>query len=338
MNLALSSAAGLARGLDWGRSRVLRQTLSRRWLRDVFVDRARRLGALFAAALVVNLALALFAPLWMLAVGPVLYGFPHLVAGIRYVSAPRWQWGAALSFLVFAARAGGIETPLRLEIVAAVIWVFAAKPDWRRLLPVMSIFLVAWHFPVRSAGAFLLAHGFVSFAYWIAAARNSRERRVACSCLAALAVVTLLIFLGGFDWVYRVASPGGELPFSLFGYETTARLIFSGGVDPVLGYHAVVAYALVQSIHYFVWLKAIPDQRHGHPMPTSFRQSLRLLEAEFGVAGLTSVLVLGVVASVLWFALRFQAAQTLYFQAASFHGYLELAALPFLAGARRAES
>ena len=92
-------------------------------------------------------------------------------------------------------------------------------------------------------------------------------------------------------------------------------------------YHCVVAYAFGQSMHYFVWLKAIPDQHHTSEAPTSFRQSLRLLQVDFGRKSVLVGAGLILLSLAAWAFVLFPQARALYFALAAYHGYLELAGL-----------
>ena len=76
-------------------------------------------------------------------------------------------------------------------------------------------------------------------------------------------------------------------------------------------------------------MKAIPDQRHSHEIPTSFRQSYRLLKNDFGkryIAGMVAFLVGGI---LVWIFVNSVEARVIYFAIAAFHGYLEMAGLCF---------
>ena len=45
----------------------------------------------------------------------------------------------------------------------------------------------------------------------------------------------------------------------------------------------VVLYAFLQSFHYLIWIKLIPEETSKQPSPQSFRKSLKGLHSELGV-------------------------------------------------------
>src|SRR5580692_5440818 len=71
--------------MDQVRITVLRWTMPSKLLRSVFMNRALRLQVLFLAAAVIYLFASLFFPLWVLVIGPILWGIPHIFASIRYL-------------------------------------------------------------------------------------------------------------------------------------------------------------------------------------------------------------------------------------------------------------
>ncbi|MDR3608671.1 MAG: hypothetical protein P4M08_15010 [Oligoflexia bacterium] len=228
-----------------------------------------------------------------------------------------------------------------LELIALMLTFFAGAWIYRfasvgalrgltLLLPFCAVFI---RFPMQTIGAMVLLHNFVAFAYWLRAARTRTEGAVAFLALLFALAVTVAIFMGAFDVVYRVAPPSRVLDFASMSVESTGRLIapYLGGSEAFC-LHASIAFAFGQALHYFIWLKAIPDQFHTSEAPTSFRQSAKLLERDFGmkVAGLLILLSLGAI--VFWSFFSFQMARMLYFSIASYHGYLEIAGLALWAG------
>src|SRR5262249_24558861 len=132
------------------------------------------------------------------------------------------------------------------------------------------------------------------------------------------------------DWIYRFARPALVLDIASLTVEDTGKLIGPwavGGWQNSFWLHACIAFAFGQALHYFVWLKAIPDQFHYHEVPTSFRQSLSLLSRDFGRTLALALVVISVGAIVAWSFMSFQQARLVYFCLAAYHGYLELAGL-----------
>ena len=337
--------------LDLLRSQVLRRTLRSRILREVFSNRARRLGTTFLIATFIAAFLSVAFPLWVLLIGPMIYGVPHIASSLRYFhyragSVQKWKWTGVgrgcdsirathfpivvllwvfLYRLLFTGNAFGLgqgqlsewKGSTFVELGASTVTFVVAAAIYRRRLrqwQTGAVFLggFSWvfvHDPIRTLGALVLIHNFVAFPYWIGAAKPGAERRVAWAALSLTGVLTAVILMGGFDGLHRWFDPSLNLGSAQLATQDIGRLILPGSSDPRTALRACSAFALGQSLHYFVWLKAIPDQYHYHPVPTSFRQSLRLLEKDFGRAWVVFFCLLSGVAL------------------ASFHGYLEIAGL-----------
>jgi hypothetical protein len=353
--------------LDFFRSRTLRFTLQIEAVRPFFYNRSLRLLLLFSIATFSLLTLSIAFPLWMLLIGPLLYGVPHIFSSIRYfhyalsngqtpganeVSRRRFfAFGfiflillAVFSYRLFiTADYFGVSTPQLsewkgsnfVELIATGVTFLLGAFIYRKspsrvfaglslLIPFAAVFL---RFPIQTIGAMVLIHNFVAFAYWIIAARTRSERKVAWFALASTSILTALIFMGVFDGVYRFIEPQKILNFANLSISDTGRLITPWSQQEKLWLHACVAFAFGQGLHYFVWLKAIPDQYHYHEAPTSFRQSWGLLHSDFGKSVASILIFLTVGSVIFWSFLQFQQARLIYFCLASYHGYLEIAGL-----------
>ena len=346
--------------LDHLRARMLRVTLRHGPLRRVFLDRPLRLLVLFGLFQGVALVLCTVVPVWQLILGPLIYGCAHLVSSFRYVhhgvsdcppSAPftrRWLPLAALVVLY------GVYRLLRLDLTGApasewadigivegafvalaagmVAWAARLRP--RELLPAVAVVLplcgLLWSAPRLTIATLAFGHNFVGFLYWMRMARSPREYRVAVGCLALFSLLTVGVASGVLLPVRELV--GIDLESGSGGVSLVAlgrMMTPDGGASPEA---IAAAFALGQSTHYFVWLKALPDQVHAHPVPTSYRQSVRLLERDFGAA-VVRWLGIGVVGGLLvWLALGLEAGRAVYFAIAGFHGLLELAGLGLLRG------
>ena len=71
--------------MDGLRASILRLTTQWEVTRSWFKDRSRRLFLLFLFQGALALLLSLFFPLYVLAIGPLFLGVPHIFASIRYV-------------------------------------------------------------------------------------------------------------------------------------------------------------------------------------------------------------------------------------------------------------
>lgn len=349
-----------AQYLDFIRARVLRITMRIEWLRPFFYHRALRLLSLFALAWTLTLALSLFFPLWVLLIGPLVYGVPHIFSSLRYFhyavsddahGSPRAAYligGLGLAAvsayrLLVSLNIFHVDMPqlsewhgsTYLELAALIATFVAGAVVYRKalrhvirggliLVPLIAAFAIH---PLWTIGAMVLIHNFIAFVFWIRSTRTPAERSVAIFSLIAMSLATIAIFLGALDWLYAYRQPELILDFAHLSAQDTGKLIAPWSEQPAFWLHASVAFAFGQGLHYFVWLKAIPDQYHYHETPTSFRQSFSLLSRDFGKAVATALILSSLGAVMIWSFMSFEKARLVYFSLAAFHGYLEIAAL-----------
>ena len=358
----------IAESLDSVRSKALRITLSSQALRNIFISKSKRLFLFYCITAILALGTSLFFPLWSLLLGPFLYGVPHLYSSLRYIhhalhskvpTDQRTSPGRAPSqAFIFFTLIFTLITSLRLwmythsittehlplgellpewisYVVTFIGCVFLYRRSFQEVIQGLFlstfILILTWHFPLELAGLIMLAHHFVGFFFWINFSKEKRsERRVAITCTFLFCILHLLIFLGVFDPLYTLFSPSGEIAWAELEYSQIGSLILPRATHYTTWFHATTAYAFGQTLHYFIWLKAIPDQHHYHSTPTTFRQSLKLLREDFP----TSTLIIGALAScalfLIWMIWNYPLARTLYFILASYHGFMELAALSLL--------
>jgi hypothetical protein len=352
--------------LDHFRAGILRSTLQIQLFRSWFLNRPSRLLILFGLSCISSLVLSVFFPLWVLLLGPLIYGVPHIFSSIRYFhhsvsktalyevrDDQRFRMFKVLSGVlvsVFAYRLlitadyFQLNLPSMSEwsgstyvesgalgftvVVAAWIYGIAARRIFQGLLFSIPLVLGFAFYPAWTIGALVLIHNFVAFVYWMIAS-DKEERKVASFAFVVTLLATGLIFGGVFDsW----ARPSLILDLANLSIVDTGKLIAPWSSSERLFLHACVAFAFGQSLHYFVWLKAIPDQHHYQKIPTTFRHSLTLLRQDFGYTMASALIALSVGSILFWSFMSFQKARLIYFCLASYHGYLELAGLVLIAG------
>jgi hypothetical protein len=93
---------------------------------------------------------------------------------------------------------------------------------------------------------------------------------------------------------------------------------------PVLALRLVLTFAFLQSVHYAIWLRLIPEDDRPRAAPRPWRATWRALVEDFGAKPLVifGVLALGIAA---WAVVDLTQARLGYLRLAVFHGYLELA-------------
>ena len=312
--------------------------LRRRWLRllgglarPIVRHRELRIALMFTAVVCTALLGTLLAPMWLLILGPLIWGVPHLLADLRYLVFRTGYHRRPLLWLV----AGG--PLLWTALGGALIWGFVgaaaaallARARALRRLAAAAVLLAsgAMLATLGSAGdiIFAHAHNFIAVAlWWLWRPRVTRLHWVPLALFVAASVflvsepaLRLAHATGGLDWF-----TGGMGP----AYQSWR---ISPGLAPELGLRLVLLYCFAQSIHYAVWLQLLPDESRQRATPPTFRASHEDLRADFGDLGLAIAGVLAV-GLALWAVVDLMQASHGYFRMARFHGHLELIAATLL--------
>jgi hypothetical protein len=309
-------------------------------LRSVLLEKRKRIPAMLALHAMVALVLAVLAPTLLLVVGPLLLGVPHLLADLRYlVLRPRlakWAraWlggGAMLMLLLRMTSLAGFADWLRYEPLLAAAWVAGGamlgaprRRDARLLVIValgVSLAVLAWIAPGTVRLVMAHAHNPIALVIWALLFCPARGKALAVA--SAIAVATLLLVASPLAWLgFKYGVPQS---FGLHAFAAADQLApFARNAPLALG--VVASFAFLQSLHYAVWLHAIPQEATRGEGTLSFRMSYRGLHDELGTWGLALAALL-VVAVPLCGALSPLRTQAVYLSLATFHAYLELGAL-----------
>jgi hypothetical protein len=319
--MALASAAY---ALDRARVPVLALLARSERLQAVMRSRAARVNAWAAVGVLVALVAALTAPALMLVWTPLLLGVPHLVADVRYLLLPRYsplqlrKRDLAVAAMLLATVWWSAPAMGGAAVVAAAC-LSPSAASWRRLgLATIAILACAamWRWPIPASYLLVHAHNLVAVLLFGLVFGRGRVRRW---LLAAVVGTSALLLLGALDpWLRRAALDqvsGYLLPLSAldrWSPSWCARL--------------TVLFVFLQSLHYAIWLRLIPEQARQREGTRSFRASLRALEDELG-AGLVVLLAALALAVIGVGVLDSLAARQWYLRLAGFHAYLELAFL-----------
>lgn len=309
-----------ARALDGARAALLRVAgpLLAPWWRD----RSRRVATLGALSIAATLALTVHAPLLLLAWGPLLLGVPHLVADVRYLFVRRGlhRRPAVWALVVAPACTAWVSPRAAIPLLAvAGAGLLVGGAWWRRALLAtagLALSLVVGWF--GRTGDLVVAHGHNLVALALFVLWTRRGARVhAALALGALGAAGLLL-AGAFDrWALAALVGGGPLALDRV-VRTLAPV-----ADPVLALRLVLAFAFLQSVHYGVWVRLVPELDRPRRGPRPFARSLAALADDLGW---TPVLLAAVAAVgfVLGGAADVESARDLYLRLALFHGPLEL--------------
>jgi hypothetical protein len=310
--------------IDSIRARLYRAL--RPWLASLYADRARRVMWLGLFSIAVSFTVTLVAPLWLLALGPVLLGVPHLVADARYlVVQPKVHERGPLAWLAaFPLVATGFGAPAFVSLLALVPAVLLARASLAR----KAVGLLAWGLLTALAFAwetsFLLAflhlHNLVALGWWWALRPRTKQAFVVP---AAVLAGTAFLLAGGAEPLIT-ALGGWQASRSGTSFNEFVETSTPAGLGATAALRLVLSFAFLQSVHYAMWLRLVPEDARARPAPRPFRATWDALVKDFGVP-LLAVFVGLALFIALWGLKDLQGARWGYLRLAAFHGYLELA-------------
>jgi hypothetical protein len=335
-------------GLDRGRAWLLRHSLQIRILRMVYKNCSLRLGTSFLLMSSIYLMFALKRPDILLVWGPLLFGYLHLVASYRFMRGKlmhphswtgwlnEFQILAIITVAAMLIHAFAKERKLMPEmpygaweiIVAAVAFSFVGillrSVSLKSLLLcgliTFALLRASWLDPLKFVGVGLFIHNWIAFVHWIKCAKSQHVRGVAIVSSLIFGLLHYGIFTGRLDaWMTVVDSNG----LSAANIQATAWALAPWSKDPVVWHRAVVAYTFGLSMHYFVWLKAIPESLSSTRCPNSFCASFRKLVDEIGERSTIVILLWALIGIIVW-CFDFRLGATIYFAFATLHGWLEI--------------
>lgn len=318
----MSLAGAIFAPADSLRSAILK--VASPWVSPLFADRSRRVWWLGVFSVISAFVVTGLVPLWSLALGPVLLGVPHLVSDVRYlVVRPKLHHQPWLLVLVGAPLlATSLGAGPEVGVLAIVPAVFGAGFSWRLVVVALvwlALTAAAYLEPFGFQLAFVHAHNLVAVVLWWSL--TSRTKSMAAIPLLTLGGA-LAILAGALDPVVSFCS-GWTAPSTGTSFTEFVETI-TPDVDPTLAGRLVLSFCFLQSVHYAVWLRLVPDDARPRPAPRTFAASWHALVADFGLAPLL-VFVALTLGLAVWGAFTLSGARLGYLQLAAFHGYLELA-------------
>lgn len=333
--------AGVSLPLDRARSALWRLTTRTRLGRACVRDRGTRLATLAVAHMAVAFALTLIAPVWLLLLGPLLLGVPHVASDIRYLLIrPPLPVGAVglvlilgpllmMTVLRVIASLGGpfsAELEILLGASAMLGGLAIARARLRTKLVAGLAIVGLAAFAMSSAYLSLVTiahlHNLVAFGLWLYFLRGEVRKRGLSLVIGCYLFLGLLLISPLFEELYfGHLMAGGVGHFSLDGMA--ASLAPGAEIEP--GLRWVMLFAFLQAMHYVVWLRLIPQRLDERPAPPTFRRSLTRLSVDFGTAGLGLIVAASLAVPLMAVLTDAEATRHIYLLAAVSHGWIELA-------------
>ncbi len=309
--------------------------LRRSWLsalgrpgRALVRKRELRVAVIFSVMVTTALIGSLVAPFWLLLLGPVVWGVPHVVADIRYLvvrsgyhQRPRVALLGGLTLLWMALGGPLVEGLLCTAAVALL-----ARAGLIRRLVVAAV-IVLFAFFLDGLGrygniAFAHLHNFTPLLLWWIWRRRVGKLHmiplvllVAATCfLLSPVALDVAQALGGLGRFSTEMGPKAQL----------WRL--AADIDPAWGMRLVLLFCFSQSIHYGLWLHLLPDEDRDRATPLTFRATVEGLRVDLGDVGLVVAALLSIGVAV-WALIDLVGANAGYFRMAQFHAHLEVMAI-----------
>lgn len=332
--------------------------------KSFFMSRSARIMILFLMASIFYFAVSSFFPLWVLLAGPILWGIPHIISSLRYSNLSfdesyrthllRFQfivWSAVFIYRilidVFHQNIFWATQPLLFEASALLVsfvyqfYIYRMqnlKVNFKFILSAVlfSIFITMTYFyPIQTALVALIGHNYLPLFAWYKSCQNKSDVKVFAASAFLYILFSVFIMTGTFDGLYKVFAPSGHISFLNWDYSEVISPFVTGEMDYRFWFHIVVLYAFSQAIHYFIWMKAIPENYQQQEYPPSFNWSFNRLVNDFGSSSIFVLLAISSIGLLMWLFLEFQTARLVYFSIASYHGFMEISAIPFLKSNRK---
>ncbi len=290
-------------------------------------DREARVATMGCLSIAFAFACAVVAPLFMLALGPIVFGVPHLLADVRYLWVRPGHARRPIAWIAIGGPmlAGLVTGRLVAGLLAAAGAVAIARADWPRRIATFggALVLLGLAIRARSLGDLLFAHlhNFIAVAlFW---AWRPRITKLHWLPIGLFAILSAAILGGAFDGLHAD-----------FGAHASS---LARGVHGPFASRLVLAFCFAQSVHYAVWIRLVPEEDRPRATPRTFAASTRELVRDMGLAPVlvTIALALGL---AVWALVDLTAARDGYLRFAAFHGQLELAAVALLLAGHRSSA
>lgn len=311
--------------------------------RRVLRDRDLRVLAHSSVGVAIAFVMAVFCPGFAYVAGPAVLGVPHVVAELRFLFARR-TLPRMLAILV--AGGAGLLLALRfaemlaprllayapvevslgwgLGLAGAIVAGVEVRRPVRTFLvaaPTAALLVAAATHPSLARLFFAHAHNVITIAVWLFLFR--RRARFALPALALLVAGALWLGTGG-----SFAHLDFTSPFVRRFVDEMMMAWPRGMVVQTTAVGIGLVFVFLQGVHYAVWLAWIPQEDVRGEGTTTFRMSLRALARDLGAPALAIAAALSVAVLAASFV-SVHRTRGLYLSLATFHGYLELAALTY---------
>lgn len=341
--------------IDRLRARFLKQLFKISKLRILYQSRHLRLFVGYVCTVLAFLLIAIIRSDMLLVLGPMVYGYIHLITSYKYSSMlvspivvlsqkqrlilygllgvtfveillqiyrkfnpdiliPNGITGVTLSFifLIYCY----FENGLRKHLYKKIIFISLG----------MGIIYVSLKEPLNFVSMTLFAHNWIAFLAWFKFSKDRNNLRVAIWGFILFFLVHVLVITGVFDSYYNLFQ---DSFWVISGEQEVAWFLAPWSDHEIVWRRALCLYTFGLSVHYFIWIKAIPENYYKNSTPVSFRASFISFYNSYGAFLTYSIIVLSIVGMLIWF-LWYEIGSLFYFTVSNMHAWTELVML-FLA-------
>lgn len=322
--------------LDFFRASCLKLILKSHLLRGMYLQCSTRLSVGYFLTLVFYFPISVVRPDILLLSGPLIFGYPHLIASFRYVQKMSVGLFAILTLICILGHVSGIGSTILSELpfgawqilvaMAGLLFFNYFSKSFSSALIILSLLLsggllyLAFLDALIFVGGMLILHNWIGYFYWIMASKTKSRRMASVAALIVFTLIHYVVLIGSVDSFFPATSAQINFPGDT---QATAWYLASWTGDSIVWYRFLVLYAFGLSMHYFVWLKAIPQSLNPQEQPNNFRLSLKYLREDLGDKFLLAFIMVGVIGFMIWI-FSFNLGARIYFEMAILHGALEL--------------
>lgn len=328
------------KNLDRVRFAFITRVLKYSFFQNIYTKTSLRLFVGFVLLSILNFSLAVTRPDYLLIFGPLVYGYFHLFSSYFYIIPEDrvrsdFKVFLAVTFLVVILRIIYLKTDLAMvfvngfvELLSALVLFLVIKTFHKRELGLgyligIGVLLVAWDYPLEFVSGTLFVHNWVAFIYWFIFAKNRTNKLVSLFASSLFFVIHLAICLGWLDSI--IAFDYTDL-FIIANSDSMSWVLAPWSDSEMIGKRALVLYSFGLAMHYFVWIKAIPENRQDKETPNSFKYSVVKFKEKLGEKTLNRFLIFFFSATSFWIIFP-ESGAYIYFLIAGFHAWTELVLL-----------
>ncbi len=273
-----------------------------------------------------SLMLALGAPFWSMALGPVILGIPHVFAGLHYLIKRQGFDKKPLILVIFLLVIAATLLNLNISLVIGlnVLFLFVIETEREKkvlaFIIINILVLLSLKYEYFFHFCYLHLHNFIAVFIWWLWSPKGLNRLIPLLCF--LLINFLLIFCSSADFSGFISSHPELMGKDYF-------LSYFIPFETSLATGILLSFAFSQSVHYAIWLRMIPDEDHKQKTPRTFLKTYKTLKAEWGLFFLAMVSALTLF-FLFWSFIDVEAAGRNYLQIFSFHANLEISSLIIL--------